>query len=138
MLWTILPMLLAAATPAASLKTVETPVGAAPTAVVDRQIAAYAARDIGAFMVCFDPDAVIHILTMGRNLTGTEAIRAVYGRSFSDKSERRDIALVGRLTYGPYVTDHEAISSERAEALVIYEVRKGRIREVWIHQTASR
>lgn len=38
---------------------------------------------------------------------GMQAIRVVYRGSFGKKSERCAVALVGQLTYGPHVTDHE-------------------------------
>jgi hypothetical protein len=104
-----------------------------PTAVVQRQLDAYNARDLGRFLATFADDA--HGFELGDpapTMNGKAAIRARYGDLFA-RSPKLHSKLVNRVAFARVVVDHERIvgrfgSDETFEIVVIYEVVDGLIR----------
>lgn len=104
-----------------------------PTAVVDRQLAAYNARDLDAFVSCYAADAVVEGIDGTVFARGADALRELYGGLF-DSSPRLHGEVRTRIAIGDHVVDHELVSGIDApewpselEAVVIYRVRGGKI-----------
>ncbi|MFB9368312.1 nuclear transport factor 2 family protein [Kitasatospora sp. NPDC001664] len=101
-----------------------------PQEVVERQLAAYNAHDIDAFTATYAEHVVVNRRT-GDPLHGHEALRAVYAPQFAAGRCRAEI--LGRLTEGPWVVDHElahGVAAEPVRVLVAYHVRDGLIDRV--------
>jgi uncharacterized protein (TIGR02246 family) len=103
-----------------------------PTAVVQRQLDAYNARDIEAFVATFADDAELFELGQPTPTTvGKAAIRARYQALF-DASPQLHSVVVNRTALGQVVVDLEQItgrngSPEVMELMMIFEVRGGLI-----------
>lgn len=121
--WFALPLLLTLA----AAKPVET-----PAQVVERQLVAYNAHDADAFAATYAADAeVFKSSADGAVLRGREAIHASYAALF--RARPTIVAEVsGRLTAGDFVTDHETIRGTEMRAIVVYQVKAGLIRRVWL------
>lgn len=104
-----------------------------PVAVVERQLAAYNARDLEAFAATYTDDVTIHRMPAQQNaIRGKEQLRAVYRERFA--SPHLHAEILSRIVLGHKVIDHERIVGIRehpVEALAIYEVAGGFIRAVW-------
>ncbi|MGW1376925.1 nuclear transport factor 2 family protein [Streptomyces sp. NPDC002446] len=101
-----------------------------PTAVVERQLAAYNAHDLDAFAATYAEDASVSRRD-GSELHGRKALREAYGPQFAEGRCRAEI--VGRLTEGEWVVDHEiahGIADDPIRILVTYRVRNGLIDQV--------
>lgn len=103
-----------------------------PETVVQRQLDAYNARDIEAFMAVFADDAEgFELGAASPTLSGAPAIRERYTRLFA-ASPHLHSALVGRIVHARAVIDHERIAGwngneDVLEIVAIYEVVDGRI-----------
>ena len=105
-----------------------------PAAVVQRQLDAYNAHDLDAFIACFAEDARLHRMPQPEpTLVGREAIAEFYRtQRFAVTGLRAD--LLGRFVLGTKVVDHERIhglDDAPSEVVAVYEVRTGRIVTVW-------
>ena len=105
-----------------------------PTDVVQRQLDAYNAHDLAAFLATYSETAdLTRIGKAEAPLTGKGAISDLYAsRVFNVQGHRAE--LVGRLVLGNKVVDHERVfglSSEPFEALAVYEVKEELIQRVW-------
>lgn len=105
-----------------------------PVDVVQRQLDAYNARDLAAFVVTFADDVRIYRLPGAYPVLDGKAALAEHYRTnrFVHAGLRAD--LLARIELGGKVLDHERIHGVRAEpfeAVAIYEVAGGRIRTVW-------
>jgi uncharacterized protein (TIGR02246 family) len=103
-----------------------------PTDVVQRQLDAYNAQDLEAFMACFAPDCVIADLNGAVTHQGIDAIRARYAKLFAEFPDNH-ARLVNRIAVGDVVIDHEDIvraPGNRLLAAAIYTVRDERISRV--------
>lgn len=104
-----------------------------PADVVDAQIAAYEAGDAAKFASYYADDAVCVTLPAEiTNAAGREAIERVWGELFARRRLRVQIA--NRISLGPFVVDHERVTRDTGdvvEAIAVYEVRDGLIRNVW-------
>jgi hypothetical protein len=103
---------------------------AGPGAVVERQLAAYNAHDIDAFAATYAPDVVVRRRD-GGELRGRDALREQYTGQFAQRRCRAEI--VGRLTEGEWVVDHEVahgLGDGPVRVLVAYRVRDGLIDRV--------
>ncbi|MEV7025775.1 SgcJ/EcaC family oxidoreductase [Kitasatospora sp. NPDC093558] len=101
-----------------------------PEIVVERQLAAYNSHDLDAFLATYAPDVTVNRRD-GSHLDGREALREVYAGMFAKAQCRAEI--VGRLTEGEWVVDHEiahGIRDEPVRVLVGYRVREGLIDRV--------
>lgn len=100
-----------------------------------RQLEAYNARDIEAFVAAYAPDIEVFDLPAGTcTLQGRDALRARYGAMFT-ATPALHCRLLHRVTHGCFVVDHEEVTgmaaAQRVYAVAIYEVRDGLIRRTW-------
>ncbi|MFI8085451.1 nuclear transport factor 2 family protein [Kitasatospora sp. NPDC086009] len=101
-----------------------------PRDVVEQQLAAYNNHDIDAFVATYAEDVLV-LRRDGSRLEGRQALRDTYTRQFAAGRCRAEI--VGRLTEGDWVVDHEVahgLSDEPVRVLVAYRVREGLIDRV--------
>ncbi len=106
-----------------------------PAAVVQRQLEAYNARDLDAFLATYADDVRIWRLADAQPLfEGRAQVAAHYGGKVFQRAGLR-AEVVSRLLLGSKVIDHERATwdglAEPIEAVAIYEVRDGLIRNVW-------
>lgn len=111
-----------------------------PEAVVQRQLEAYNAGDIDAFLATYSPDIELFDFPGERRTQGLEPMRASYTDLFGNNPDLH-CEIRSRTVRGRYVIDHEIITGVAGvaggatfEAVAIYEVRGGRIRRVWFIQ----
>lgn len=103
-----------------------------PTQVVQRQLDAYNARDIEAFVAVFADDAELFDLGNPSPTTvGKAAVRARYQGLF-DASPKLHSVVLNRTAFGHVVVDLEQISGRNGSAevmdlMMIFEVRNGLI-----------
>jgi hypothetical protein len=107
-----------------------------PETVVQRQVEAYNARDIEAFLSFYADDVMIRRLQTGDVLRdGKEAMRERYAERFAENPELH-CTITQRVVHGDWVIDHELVTGimerRRVRAVAIYEVRGGLIRNVWL------
>lgn len=98
---------------------------------VERQLAAYNAHDVEAFLACYAPDAVV---TDGYGTTlmnGAESIRSGYTAMFAAGPDVR-AEVLDRQQAGHWTTDHERVTrgTEVLDVLVAYHVEGNVIRRV--------
>lgn len=106
-----------------------------PESVAGRQLSAYNARDIDAFMACWHDDAEIFEHPSTLLARGAEAIRARHLARF----EEPDLfgRLVSRTSVADVVVDREVVTRNfpdgrgTIDVLAIYEVRGGKIARAW-------
>ncbi len=106
-----------------------------PETVVQRQVEAYNARDVDAFLSFYAEDAVIRRLPANEIAWDSrEAMRPRYAKRFAENPDL-NCTITQRVVHGDWVVDHELVtgvkSRPRARAVAIYEVREGLIRNVW-------
>ena len=105
-------------------------------AVVQRQLDAYNARDIEAFLATYAADAQLFEHPATLLAGGTAQLRERYTLRFQEPNLHAVIA--GRIVMGPVVIDHEKITrtfpegTGTSEAVVIYHVQEGRIARAWL------
>jgi hypothetical protein len=103
-------------------------------AVVQRQLDAYNARDIDAFLATYSDDVELFNFPATPRSKGKEAMRARYARLFGDKSLRATVTQ--RIAMGNTVIDREQVQlmlpqgPGMIDAVAIYEVKDGRIATV--------
>jgi len=105
-----------------------------PVTVVDRQIAAYNAGDVDAFVAEFAEDAVVTGFEAEEPMAVGEAeIRELYGEQFDAVSP--EVEILSRISLGEYVVDHERVEQEGGEAMEaigVYRVVAGEIARRWL------
>lgn len=119
---------------------------AAPTAeeVVQKQVEAYNARDTEAFLATYAEDAQLFELPDKLLARGTAQLRERYTKRFADPGLHAEI--VQRIALGNTVVDHERVrlmlpdgqGPGTLEAIAIYEVRDGKITNVWFRYSARK
>jgi uncharacterized protein (TIGR02246 family) len=101
--------------------------------VVQRQLEAYNAQDIEAFLATYAPDCVIADLNGAVTQNGREEIRARYAAMFAQYPENK-ARLVSRMALGDVVIDQEDVTrgpnGPRLDAIAIYSVKGGLIARV--------
>lgn len=101
--------------------------------LVQRQLDAYNAQDIAAFLGCYADDAELATLNSGVNQNGLDAIRKRHEDLFAQFPQNR-AKLVNRIDLGTTVIDHEAVErspgGETFEVAAIYTIRGGKIARV--------
>lgn len=107
-----------------------------PEALVERQFAAYQARDLEAFVSTYAPDAVVTRLGEAvPTAAGHGQLREAYGRLFAGNPGLR-CELVDRFVKGDIVVDREKVSGLAGrpdfEGFVLYQVRDGLIVRTWV------
>jgi hypothetical protein len=102
--------------------------------VVQRQLHAYNARSLQAFMACYAEDVECFSPPQAEPvLSGRAALSAHYAANHFHLPALR-AELVNRMVLGNKVVDHERVTGVRDapfEAAVVYEVQDGLIRRVW-------
>jgi hypothetical protein len=92
--------------------------------LVERQLAAYNAHDVDAFMRCYAIDCVIEDGQGARLMSGHAEMRPRYEALFAD-SPRLHCEIASRVCIGDYVIDEENITGrvpELRRAVVIYRI----------------
>lgn len=101
--------------------------------LIQRQLDAYNAQDISAFLACYADDAELATLNGGVNQKGLDAVRKRHEDLFAQFPENR-AKLVNRIDLGTTVIDHEAVErspgGEAFEVAAIYTIRDGKIARV--------
>ncbi|HXJ02861.1 MAG TPA: nuclear transport factor 2 family protein [Micropepsaceae bacterium] len=101
--------------------------------LIQRQLDAYNAQDLDAYVACYAPDVVVAGLNGSVTEKGREALRARYAKAFATFPENK-ARLVNRMAVGSTVIDHEDVSrgpgKERFEIIAIYTVKDGLIARV--------
>jgi hypothetical protein len=105
-----------------------------PVQVVQAQLDAYNNQDVDAFAAVFAEDAKLY-MNLGDTeptMTGREEIRRRYGEMFDANPDNKS-TLIGRMTQGNFVFDHEWITGrdEPITIMAIYEVVDGKIIRCW-------
>jgi hypothetical protein len=106
-----------------------------PTAVVQRQLDAYNARDIDALLAVYADDAELYEHPATLLAKGSAALRERFALRFGEPSLHA--TLLNRIATGSIVIDHERISRTfpegpgTLELTMIYEVKDGRITRAW-------
>ena len=132
----ILPLLffLSIAVAAATASKADTP-PAGPEAIVQKQLEAYNARDIDAFVATYADGVQLFELPDKLLMRGHAELRERYTKTFADP--RLHAEIVNRIVVGNTVIDHERVrvtfpeGPGTIEAVAIYEVRDGKIATVW-------
>jgi len=104
-----------------------------PVEVVERQLQAFQAGDLNAFVAMYAPDAVVSNFPGTPVMTGHDEMRAGYASSFTDR--QFTLTLGERIANGPFVIDEEIIAvggTEMMRAVVIYQVEGCTIARSWI------
>jgi imidazolonepropionase-like amidohydrolase len=106
-----------------------------PESVVQRQVEAYNARDIEAFLSFYANDVVIRRLPSGEVAWDSkDAMRPRYAKRFAENPELF-CTITKRIVHGDWVVDHELVTGvigrPRVRAVATYEVRNGLIQNVW-------
>ena len=108
-----------------------------PQDLVQRQLNAYNARDIEAFLATYAPDVVIQTLPQGPTApTGLEFIRQRWGAQFKNKPDAA-VRILHRIVQGSFVIDQEQfvhrwdLSQQSLAGTAVYEVQNGLIDRVW-------
>jgi hypothetical protein len=103
--------------------------------VVQRQLDAYNAKDVGALMAVYAEDAEQFEHPSKLLASGATEIRARFVERF--KEPNLHAQLVKRIVSGNIVIDHEAVvrtfpeGSGKIELVAIYEVKNDRIAKAW-------
>jgi imidazolonepropionase-like amidohydrolase len=106
-----------------------------PETVVQRQVEAYNARDIEAFLSFYANDVVVRRLPSGEVAwDGKDAMRPRYAKKFAENPELF-CTITKRIVHGGWVVDHELVTGvknrPRVRAVATYEVKNGLIQNVW-------
>lgn len=104
-----------------------------PVEVVERQLQAFQAGDLSAFVAMYAPDAVVSNFPGTPVMTGHDEMRAGYAPAFENR--QFTLTLGERIANGKFVIDEEVIAVGGAEvmrAVVIYQVEGCTIARSWI------
>jgi hypothetical protein len=105
-----------------------------PEQVVQRQVEAYNAHDLDAFVACHGKD--IEFRTLDGNVNpgkGSAALRKAYGEIFEHYPQVR-VKVLKRICQGPYVIDQlqaDGMGPNPMTIAAIFEVAQERIVRVW-------
>ena len=111
------------------------PSDTSPTAVVQRQLDAYNARDVDALVAIYADDARLYEHPATLVAQGTAALRARFTQRFTEPNLHA--TLLNRIVSGNRVIDHERVTRTfpegpgEIELVMIYEVVDGRIAQAW-------
>ena len=106
-----------------------------PADLAQRQLDAYNAGDLEAFLACYAEDCTVRAHPSGAvMMRGREAMRDRYGRLFAEHPDLH-AKLLARIEHEVFAIDHEHVVGLRPDevvyAVATYEVRGGLIRRVW-------
>ena len=102
--------------------------------IVQRQVDAYNARDLAAFVACYRDDVRVWRPPAPEPAIAGRAAFAEFYRTQRFNRPALRAQIVNRIVLGRRVIDHERISGVREEPFeiaVVYEVAGDRIAEVW-------
>ncbi|MET0527800.1 MAG: nuclear transport factor 2 family protein [Microvirga sp.] len=111
-----------------------------PAEIVGRQLDAYNARDIDAFMACWAEDAQYYAFPDTLLAEGVQQIRERHVVRFQEPNLHG--RLVARMTVGTMVVDQEIVTRTfpegpgTVEVIAIYEIEDGLIRKAWFKMGA--
>ena len=99
-------------------------------ALIQRQLDAYNAQDLDAYVACYAPDVVVAGLNGAVTEKGRDALRARYAKAFATFPENK-AHLKNRIEVGGTVIDHEHVvrkpGGEQFEIIAIYTIKDGLI-----------
>lgn len=102
--------------------------------IVQRQLNAYNARDLEAFISTYHPDVRLYDFPDKLVREGHAALRQVYGRMFQQMPDLH-ARVQRRIAMGNHIIDEEIVTGlpegRTLSATAIYEVRDGLISRVW-------
>ena len=102
-------------------------------ALIQRQLDAYNAQDLDAYVACYAPNVVVAGLNGAVTETGRDALRARYAKAFATFPENK-AHLKNRIEVGGTVIDHEHVvrkpGGEQFEIIAIYTIKDGLIARV--------
>lgn len=107
-----------------------------PEQIVQAQVDAYNAHDVGALAACYADDArLVYLSGEHPPIEGKDAIRTAFGFLATQPKAFR-VEIVRRTVNGPVIVDLERVhglppGKHLPDALAVYEVRAGRIARVW-------
>lgn len=107
-----------------------------PIQVVQAQVDAYNAHDIDAFAACYADNVTISDLSGKRpTIVGIPALKKAYA-FLARVPKEFHVAITERVASGPTVVDRERViglpkDKGQPEAIAVYEVRDGKIQNVW-------
>jgi hypothetical protein len=107
-----------------------------PVALVQRQLNAYNAGNIDAFLEPYSDDVEIFDFPNKPTIKGKEAMRKQYAELFA-KFPNLHCELKSRIVQGDVVIDKESITgagSNKFEATAIYQIKQGKITKVYFIQ----
>ena len=97
--------------------------GVSPEAVFLRQVEAFNARDLEAYLHTFAPDAVVYGLSTGPPLAGREAMRAHYGIRLADTALHCEVIETFILPSGWLIARERITSSSgTVEVTAMFEI----------------
>jgi len=103
------------------------------TDVVDAQIEAYRAKDVGRFLLHYADDASVVLFDGTPMFPNKQVMREQYGKLFAD-SPNLNLTIASRMTAGDFVVDEEHVSGmhfgdmpTEMTALSVYRVADGKI-----------
>lgn len=102
-------------------------------ALIQRQLDAYNAQDLDAYVACYAPNVVVAGLNGAVTETGRDALRARYAKAFAAFPQNK-AHLKNRIEVGGTVIDHEDVvrapGGEQFEIIAIYTIKDGLIARV--------
>ena len=106
-----------------------------PASAAQRQLDAYNAHDLEAFLAVYHDNCVVRAMPSGETLMeGKEAMRARYGALFESHPDLH-ASLNARIEHKSFAIDHEEVvglrENETVYAVAMYEVREDLIQSVW-------
>lgn len=110
---------------------------AAAAAVVQAQLEAYNRHDVDAFAATYAPDVRIYDHPDKLQVSGIDQLRRSYGEFFA-AAPNVHATVSTRIVQGEYVIDRETASNlpggAQIKAVAVYQVKGGRIQNVWFLQ----
>lgn len=106
-----------------------------PEVVVQRQLEAYNARNLGELLEIYAPDACLWEHPSRLIAQGTDALRERFAARFAEPNLHAHLRQ--RMVMGNLVVDHETVTRTfpegpgTLELIMLYEVRDGRIAQAW-------
>lgn len=113
------------------------PADVTPENLVQKQLEAYNARDIDAFLATYADDVELYDLPDKLISKGKEAMRKEYG-AFFNKAKSLHCEIVNRIVLNNTVIDHEKVTvnpqKPASQTVAIYKVENGLIKKVYFTQ----
>ncbi len=105
------------------------------SAVVQKQLEAYNARDVDTFVSCYSTDVEVLDFPSGELICRGKSFFTARYRQLFEENPRLCCTLLSRIVIGNRVVDEESVAKDaqdaRVHAAVIYEVIDEQICRVW-------